>query len=289
MRRPRGSGDNGFALIAVLWAATILGSIAIGVAAISNAEIGFARSSEEVAQLNATADAAISLVIQKLADPLPSAHPPIDGTPFMVRFAGYRARVNVQDESGKIDLNMAPREYVYQLFVTAGVDLALADALSDRILDWREPGLGKRLNGAKRADYLAAGYPYGPREGPFHSVAEMKLVMGMTQDIFDRVSPSLTVFSQVATVDADLAPRSVLVALAGMNDTRIDQILDARMASDPGSQADEAQDLAPPNLIGHAFTISAEVGGKHGGRVVRTAVVRLTGQFRSPFWVYQWN
>lgn len=71
-----------------------------------------------------------------------------------------------------------------------------AQTPADRILDWREPGIGKRLNGAKAEDYRAAGIVYGPRKAPFESVEEVKLVMGMTAQLFDALAPALTVYSQ---------------------------------------------------------------------------------------------
>jgi hypothetical protein len=41
--------------------------------------------------------------------------------------------------------------------------------------------------------------------------------------------------------------------------------------------------------VGHAFTITAQVGGPDSARVARTAIVRLTGQARQPYLIYRWN
>jgi len=116
--------------------------------------------------LGAIADAGLNIATLRLLDPRLSVQPPIDGSPFTVAFAGHQLRLGIQDEAGKIDLNTARDELLRRLFRSVGVDLETAQMLKDRILDWREPGIGKRLNGAKAPEYRAAGLAYGPRNGP---------------------------------------------------------------------------------------------------------------------------
>ena len=61
-----------------------------------------------------------------------------------------------------------------------------ASGLVDKVLDWREAGPGKRPSGAQEPDYRAAGFAHAPRNGPFQSVEELKLVMGMTPELYRR-------------------------------------------------------------------------------------------------------
>jgi general secretion pathway protein K len=136
--------------------------------------------------------------------------------------------MRVEDEAGKIDLNRARGELLRRLFMAVGVEPPAAQALVDKILDWREAGIGRRLNGAKAEDYRAAGFAYGPREGPFASVEELRLAMDMTPALFARVAPSLTVYSQSAWIDPAFAPPDVLAALAGLGAAPASQILGAR-------------------------------------------------------------
>ena len=51
------------------------------------------------------------------------------------------------------------------------------------------------------SEYRAAGYAYGPRDGPFETVEELKLVMGMTPLLFEALAPVLTIYSQTPWVD----------------------------------------------------------------------------------------
>lgn len=257
----------------VLWAAIVLAVIVETVLLTGRMEAQLTRGRTRHAQLEATADAALDIAILKLLDPSPAAQPPVDGAPFAVNFAGHPAYVTVQDEAGKIDLNMAQGEVLHRLLTSVGVDVEIADALVDKILDWREPGDVKRLNGAKADDYQRAGLPYGPRDGPFESVAELQLVMGMTPQLYQRLAPALTVYSQTPWVDPELAPRPVLLALLGN--------------AAAGNTARTAPSIGV--RLGHVFTITAETVGDGAMRVTKTAIIRLTGTQASPFWVYRWD
>ncbi len=84
------------------------------------------------------------------------------------------------------------------------------------MIDWRTPKNTRSLNGATADDYRNAGYAWLPRGGPFQSVDELALVMGMTPQIFARVAPALTVYSHQRDFDLRVAPKEALLAVPGM-------------------------------------------------------------------------
>jgi general secretion pathway protein K len=273
------SREHGFALVSVLCAAAILAIIVASVLATSRSEIRLAQQEQQIAELDTIASGALNIAILRLLDPSISMQPPVDATPFTVYFAEHLLRLTVQDEAGKIDLNMVQPDLLLRLLISTGVDPIAAQTLADRILDWREAGIGKRLNGAKAPEYRAAGYAYGPREGPFETVEELKLVMGMTPQLFDALAPTLTVYSQTPWVDPSVAPPGVLRALPGMDEGAVAGLLQARAAG--GS--------TPVVKLGHAFTISVEADGPDQLLARRSGVVRLTGRQNAPIWVYRWD
>ena len=273
----RPAGQRGFALVTVLWAAMILALIAASITATGRTETQLTHTRYAMAQLDAIADGAINLAVLRLLDPSPAVHPPVDATQFMVEFAGHTITISVQDESGKIDLNMAQEGLLRRLLTTVGTDPLAAQALVDKILDWREATIGRRVNGAKAEDYRDAGFAYGPRNGPFESVEELQLVMGMNAPLYERIAPSLTVYSQSPWVDPAFAPTDVLTALSGMGAPPVAQILYARAAGEHGGV-----------MFGHAFAISAQIDDD-GLRVAKSAVVRLTGAPQAPVVVYRWR
>ena len=228
-------------------------------------------------------DAAIFTVLGDLGRPVRRLVHRLDGSPQTVQILGRDVELSVQDEAGRIDLNASGHEPLRKLFLAAGADLAEADAYADRIEDWRERGIGKRLNGAKRDDYNDAGHIYGPREAMLRSVGELRLVMGMTGALFDRVSPALTVYSEAPSVDMTVAPSPVLLALSNMSDADVADVIARRDAEvEPGSTA------TSPVVIGHSLKIVATASAS-GFIVRRVATVRLTGQTSRPFWFYEWE
>jgi general secretion pathway protein K len=275
--RDRLAGELGFALITVLWGAMILAVIVASVLATSRTETRLTRNRSQLAELDAIADAALNIAILQLLDAT-APRPTADATPFTVDFARHRVRVSVQDEAGKVDLNRAPEELLRGLLITVGLDPDAAQALVDKILDWREPGIGKRLNGAKTDDYRAAGLSYGPRNGPFESVEELQLVLGVNEQLYQRLAPSLTVYSQTPWPDPAFAGSDVLWSLPGMDEARVAALLGARV---PGNGS--------AVLLGHAFTIAGEVNGADAVRVAKKAVIRLTGFPNPPYQIYRWN
>src|SRR5271168_2143955 len=106
------SREHGFALVSVLCAAAILAIIVASVLATSRSEIRLAQQDQQIAELST-----------------------VDGTPFTVSFAEQALRLTVQDEAGKIDLNMVQPDLLLRLLISTGVDPIAAQTLADRILD----------------------------------------------------------------------------------------------------------------------------------------------------------
>lgn len=283
--------DRGFALVTVLWAMVIVSAAVAGVTAVTRGDARRNQRQRERAELTAAADALVSLVILQLVNVNPNSRLAVDGTPFAGSFAGRPARVSIQDEAGRIDLNRAPGDILSRLLRAHGMQDEPAQALTDKVLDWREASIGKRLNGAKADDYHDAGLRYGPRDGPFASVEELKLVMGLPPGLFDRIRPALTVHSQSSSVDPAVAPRAALAALPGMSEERIVATLEARS----GRVLQEDSTLVASSILqaqsytGHAFEITVGISGTEPLRLTRTAAIRLTGQSNAPVWIYYWN
>jgi general secretion pathway protein K len=260
--------------------ALILGSVQRLDVADARAAHGRAMSAE----LGAAADTAVDIAIMRMLGPEATA-PPVDGSPFALDFNGVRARVSVQDEAGKIDINRVDAPLLRRLLVATGLEDAAAQQMTDRIMDWREPSIGRRLNGAKADDYRDAGLPYGPRDAPFQSVAELQFVIGMTPALYDRIAPLLTVYSQAASVTPGFATAPVLAVLSA---------IDPNAAAVLRRQEDARAGLESPAerlgvVIGHAFTIQVDIAVADGSRTARTAVIRLTGLAGAPLWVYRWD
>ena len=262
----------------VLWAAALISLTLAGVLSLERDDYRRARDMMVAAQLRALADAAIWSTAYDLQNSQTTESGKLDGSFSDWHFEGHLLRVSVQDDLGKVDLNLASQSMLRRVFLAAGADEQEADRLADCVQDWRERGLSKRLNGAKSDDYASAGLAYGPREGPFLSVEELDLVLGMKQALFQSVWPSFTVYSESPSVDPNFASAAVLLALTDDDIARAQLLMSER----------NGRAVPVPTLVGHTITI--EVTVKTGEmRVKRKAILRLTGQLSKPFDVYVWR
>ena len=118
-----------------------------------------------------------------------------------------RSKSSITDDSGKIDINAAGSngDLLTNLFVTHGVALDKAQALSDAVQDWIDSDDNTRPNGAEIAQYKAAGLSYGPKNAPFDTVSELQQVLGMTYDLYQKIEPGITIYSGRNTPNAAFA------------------------------------------------------------------------------------
>jgi general secretion pathway protein K len=112
----------------------------------------------------------------------------------------------------------------------AGVGGRDADAVTDAILDWRDPDDQRRPRGAERSDYERAG-KVGPRNGPFATVEELREVMGVTPELYRRLEPIVTVNCLQAGIDPRVAPLAALRAIPGIRDREVEEVAALRRRS----------------------------------------------------------
>lgn len=137
-----------------------------------------------------------------------------DGRDNPWQFGDAVVTVRIVDEMGKVDLNAAQPPLLAALLRQVGVAPGDADRLAGAIADWRDPdSLNQPSGGAEDDDYAAAGRPYGAKDAPFESIAEVEQVLGMTPPIYAKLEPFLTVFSGNNTPDASYASPEVLAAM----------------------------------------------------------------------------
>ena len=269
------------ALVSVIWAVALLAIIAVSILWTDNTSAHLARNGFDLARIEAIAEAAVSRAALAILAPRPEARWRVDGTPYDFSFDGTPMVLAIQDELGRIDLNRADGPVIAALLQSAGLDAQAAASLTDKILDWRDASPAKRLNGAKDRDYREAGLGYRPRNGPFQNLDELKLVIGMTPELFSRIEPALTIYSGKQFVDPGVAPRQVLLALPAMDDSKVANVIAARTGQFSG-----AATMLP--TAGRAFAVAMRIERPEGS-VAREAVIRMTDDPARPFWILSWR
>jgi general secretion pathway protein K len=215
--------SDGFIVVAVLWILAALATLATTYAVYVNAT-AFALADYDVRlQAQELAMAGVELAVYQLTEN-PEAQP-AEGK-FGFRLGNADVAVDFRSESGRIDLNFAPKQLLVGLFTVLGTEPEAAEDFADRIIAWRTPA-------PKTADseaflYRTAGKSYGPRRGPFQHVSELGLVLGLTSDLIDRALPYLTVYSGQPEVNVLNATPEVLAALPGVAPGRIELLLAQR-------------------------------------------------------------
>jgi general secretion pathway protein K len=116
----------------------------------------------------------------------------------------------------------------------------------------------------------------------------------MTQSLYERVRPYVTVYSGAEGIDPIQAPRPVLEALPGITPQVVEVLLTAGGELDPFSLIEDQDLLAElENYVVPSrelvFTIRALGRTSGGGRFLRQAVIELGAGHDRPFLVYAWG
>ena len=264
--------QRGIALIAVLGFLAVMSLIAIGV-------VSVARTTVENASrhlLRAQAQAAIESGIDYGANTLASARgtvPALLSMPETIEIGGFRVKISARSERGKVDLNFADASLLEAVFRAGGAGKEQAQALSAAVEDWRDGDDLLHLNGAERRQYEDAGLSYGPANKFFAAVGELRLLLGMTDRIFNCVRPQLTVLTQAPGIEVEAASPMMKRAMG----------IETALGSSPGQVASVLSNrlIAP----GDVYEVSAELeDSKQKIRRSERVSVRLTGNPSDPTW-----
>ena len=230
--RARPSRQRGIALVLVIWVAVLLLVVASSFIVERRSETLVVRNSASMARAEAIADAGVNrAVFEMYRIGIPPDMWKRDGTAYDWTFDGAAVKVEIRDESAKIDINTAADLLLRGLLVSVGVADDEAVKLVDAILDWRDADSLRRPNGAEEPEYRAAGLSYRPANAPFQAIEELQLVLGMRPEIYRRIAPLITVFSRQPGVNTQVATRDVLLAIPGTTTEVVDGYIARREAA----------------------------------------------------------
>jgi len=222
---------RGAALLLVLWAIAILSFSVLWVSNLVNTEM-------ESGSADVRGLAARELALSGVALGL---HPQVtrEDTALLDREIrpGERLRVRIRGEGARFNINqlLAAQDTVVlkNLFILWGLSNDEADVLLDRLNDWVDNDIGRRLNGAEKTEYEAAGILDAPANRPFRSVDEMGRVLGM--EALSAVHPgwreAFTIFGD-GKIDVNEADSDVLQAATGLTPELVADILRMRRGGD---------------------------------------------------------
>lgn len=226
--------EGGVALLLVLWVTLLLTVIAAGFAASVRVEGAAAVNARGEAEAHALAMAGFQQALAELLEAWDYNALTGDGQAALIRLAGGERRqeqptrppsplvqrdgaltggtfrYRVVDEERKINVNLASRDILIRLLDTVGVPGGSGrDTIADSILDWIDPDPFHRLNGAEDDYYQGLSPPYRAKNGPLDSIEELRLIRGITPEIYGLLAPHLTVWGS-GQVNLNTASEAVL-------------------------------------------------------------------------------
>ena len=264
--------SRGAALLLVLWLVALLTALVGGFALAARMEHLQGQVLARGVIADEAARAGIEYALVRVQQEDPRLRWVADGRPYRWTFGDAVDEIRITDEQGKVDLNLAQADLLAALFRQFGTDPGQAQHLAGAVIDWRDGDtLTQPGGGGEDADYAAAGLPYGSKDEPFESVAELQQVLGMPKPLYARVAPFVTVFSGRANPDPAFAPAEVLRAMG----YDAERIVAQRRAWTPGSGQ-------PPPLLPDGQSLGGNISGTYSIesrarlREGRVAVLRVT-------------
>lgn len=234
------------------------------------------RRAFDAQQAEALLDAAVIRAVLGIGDQRIEKRWPTDGSTQIFKFDSHEINVVVQDQLGLIDLNASDVSMFRLLFQSTGLNSNEADIEARRVIDWRSPA-----SQSQKDEYAEAHLDYHPRHGPFQNVEELKLVLGISPELYKKVSPALTVYTNRPALDSSTAPEAALKALYFYTPEKVSMELGARKAK-------SASAPLASNFGGRTYSIEASIG-LNGHKYIRKTVIMLTGDEHRPYLTLYWR
>lgn len=173
-------------------------------------------------------DSKASKFVDNLEQVQSSLFLPVDEAILEAQFNDLQGRLNLNDV---IDLNGSPNtvviERIKRLINRLGLESFKLELLQDWIDDNQEPS---NFEGAEDGDYLGLDIPYRTAAQPFAHLSELKLLFGLSDEDFDKLSEHVCVLPRGhSPVNVNTASAEVLQALVkGLNDQQAKAMVSSR-------------------------------------------------------------
>lgn len=271
----------GFALIAVLWLIAILSLAAITTLRVISFDMKLATAKVHGSRAFQLAETGIAIGVNPAVerdDPLLHRTDVANNEEVHVTLTSEGARFNINT------LVMAEdKSLIRSIFITWGLELDDAQALTDALTDWVDADDEAALNGAELAAYEEMGRINQPFNHPFYDIDEMSLVRGMDQ--IEALRPDwrnwFTVWSG-GTLDINEADTALIAAAAEVPEEQAAIIPETVRGTD-GIR--NTEDDMPFQDVSSALSLLG-IGGETGELIARRFTVndtttRITSDARS--------
>ena len=273
--------EEGYALIAAILSIVIFALMALTIINVTRSSTLMASAEIDRAKLSAAADAGIAIAVHGLMLNDPARRWAIDGKARREVFERTMLDIIVEDERGKIALNLINKSEVEAMFAEFGLQGLELEAAVDSFLDWRDEDDDPRPRGAEFEVY--APKQIKPRNGELRTLGELALISGIGPELAQRMIPFTTVNFGTGEFDpryaSDLAKRvsSINEISNGLFDSADSE------AAKLGRSIEALRTRRTDSLVGRPLTIRVTAKQPPDKSAQRTAIIELTGSEVRPF------
>lgn len=266
--------EAGYAMLAAVAGITAFGLIGLEILALSRASINVAAARIERAQLCAAADAGFAMAMNNLETADPARHWASNGAPVNLSFGDSALVVSIQDESGKVPINLINSAKMRTLFSALGERGSRLDALVAALQDWKNTDADEQS-----ADPYYASLGIRPRHGGVETTEELIRMRGMDSSLLERLEAvTTTFFGASGAFDPSIASPAATAIMSADDRDRSENLEDA-------SSVDYAVGggRKTGGAAGRFFTVTVEAREAGGGHVRRVFVIEMTPAGPQPY------
>lgn len=211
------SKGRGYALVLVLWVLAILTFLSGFAFSSARTETRLARGDLALLQGKALGDAGIWIAIKSGINTRAKGGATPSTRQETVFLGDEPVTIDMRDVAGKININYAPRELLIRLLESTSLSKAAADELGYFIADWIDADSDSVADVNEATPYRRAGLDYTPANRPFATLNELRLVAGLSDEVFREIEPFLTTYGSHEYLNREAADPELLGRLASVD------------------------------------------------------------------------
>lgn len=268
--------DSGFVLVVVLWIAALVALALLSMGWSVRSRLASTAAEIDHAKAHAAAEAGLQVALLELlaaraGGPAASQRLVVAQAPFECRFADARLRLRIEDEGGKVNLNLAEQALLRAVLEGLGAPADTAQVIAGEIERYRTP----RSNDPNGGEDLPLGSGTISKGAPFDSIDELEQIRSLHGPLLARLRALATVHSDTRGIDPAVAPKALLTAIGRDDDaTAPDPRLPTRFLS---------------RSPGRSFTLASEARLGDSSAAALAMIVRLGSARNRTYTIVSWR
>ena len=273
------AAEEGYALIAAVVSIILFSLMALAVINTMRGPTLMVSAEADRAKLSAAADAGVAIAIEGLLIRDSVQRWKIDGKNREEYLGDIRLDIKVEDERGKIALNLINKQQVERMFSAFGLQGIELEEAADGFMDWRDDDFEVRARGAEFDAYSAS--KIKPRNGPLRTLGELALIKGVGPKLAEQIAP----FATVNFGNGDFDPRfaSPIAARVSADDEADADLAEFGSAFQAGQTVRASRADVSDSLVGRPLTIRVSAKAGREAQAQTNVIVELTGSEIRPY------